>query len=129
MLICEYEWDTQFMHPGQGRNKDCDFVVGHLPDTSIPRLDVEHHDGEGREVERNVVAQRATRRNGNLSPSALGDEIAVTDVATVRIGLSAIGRVQAMIENPWQIVAMHDAKNQRLVRIQVGRHGRRYSSS
>jgi hypothetical protein len=85
-------------------------------------VDVVHHDREGCEIERHVVAQRPSGTNPNFPLISPSDEIDISYVAIIRVGDLSIAGVQSVIQNPWKIVTVDDPKDQSFLGIESRCH-------
>ncbi len=69
--------------------------------------------GEWGEVERHIIVQETARWPGYRMFCALVDQLWIADAHSVRSLHPAVSAVQAVVQNPRQIIAVDDAPDQR----------------
>ena len=117
MLVCENERDALRGRMMKGRHEYQNLIIRHLFHAAMAGFNIQHHDRVWSKVERNIIAKRPSRRDSDGTARPLVDQINITYVSVVRIDDRSVSSVHAIVEYPWRIIAMHDAKNKCLLLI------------
>ncbi len=117
MAVGEEKRQAQLLHLVEAGDQNHDVLIGYLLDAIPARMDVAQHHREGCEVERNEVAQHATRRHRNLMRSALVDKLCIANTDPARRANRGVAAVQTVLQHPGQIAPMQDAPDQSLLRV------------
>jgi len=119
MLIGKYERDVELRYLMERGHEYEYLFIRHARDAPVPRHDVEHHDRKRGEIKGDVVAQRSPRSDSDNAAGALVDQLYIADISMIWIKPPTISRVEAVVENPWQIVPVDDPKDECFARIET----------
>jgi hypothetical protein len=78
---------------------------------AMPRADVKHHDGEGSEIEGDVVVESSSWRYGNGASRSAVNQVRQADVPKVGVLKRSIPSVQPVIQDPGQVGPMGYAED------------------
>jgi len=122
VTVCKYKHDALLVNVPERRNQ-----YGYLFHWSSRYavescLDIEEHGRVRSEIERNVIAEHASRRNRYTSLRPSNNKIGVSDLNVIWVCVATIATVQPISEDPRNVGNMRDAKYECFFRSKGAHH-------
>ena len=106
----------------QGGHEDHDVLFGPSSYAVVPRLDVKQHGRVRSEVKRHIIFQCAMWWNWDCATCSLGDQFRVPDRDVAGIARWGTAAMNAVVQQPANILSMHDTKDESFLGIEVVGH-------